>query len=223
MILGRLFSLLLITLAFYKADCQSNTQNYSLLKFDKNSTATFLGDTLIIDTLEMYDYSTMIFKSDSYVLVNHGFIGESVKLIAHGHDGSRGSYRKNGSSGRDGNSGFDITFVIRFEKLGSLNISTNGGSGGKGGRGWSSNYEPFPGGNGGNGGNAGDIHLIYKTKGLVPIFNKKNRNHSINIIANGGNGGKAGSGGKYGSLGKYGSHGIIGIKGKDGKIKITKL
>lgn len=189
------------------------------MRIYENDTIVFVGDTVLIDTLEMFDNSTLLLEDDTYILVQRAFLGKSVRILNVGTTGWHGKYGTNrysdnrslnGSNGQNGTPGNDITMVIGIEKLGSLIVSTNGGDGGNGGNGRrgsggrSAGERGGDGGNGGNGGDGGDagnISFTYRVaEGIIPIFNRKSIDrHAIQITANGGGGGKLGLGGSGGS------------------------
>ncbi len=234
MILTRFFIFNLIVLFSLQANFQPlASQHFPFLKIKKNSAVTILDQQLIIDTLEMEDNSELLIKTNTNIVIKHAFVGKSARIIAEGSDGKRGLYGKrlnpNGSSGSEGSSGFDIILTICFDKLESIYISTNGGNGGQGGGGWPSEAYFFEegfklgqGGSGGKGGDAGNLKFNYITNGFIPIFNSKNRKHSINITTFGGIGGAGGSGGENKSH-QRDLPGISGLDGKSGEIKINKI
>ena len=191
---------------------------YNSLEIEEDESITFHGDTLLIDTLRMYNNARLILTSDCFIHVRHAFLAESVRIESTGINGSNGlrgtRKRPVGLPGQDGSRGGNLTMFIQFEALGSLDIVTKGGDGGNGGNGSpASSFQPFAGvgenglpgadgGDGGNGGDGGDVHLRYKARGFVPIIDGNKRLHSINIVTNGGGLGKAGRGGRGGLGGR---------------------
>lgn len=206
MFLNRIL-LMLFTFLIFQSSTKAqhfNDKRVSSLIINKNDSLTFTGDSLLIDTLTMYDHSKLKLLSNTYVLVKNAFLGENVHISSSGHDGQLGANGRgfliHGEHGQDGTLGKDLFLIISFNQLGSLLISSDGGDGGGGGNGLSpsqnnvSGERGFNGGNGGKGGegkNAGNITLYYKYKDFIPRFNREGP-HSIHFSMLGGHCGKGG-------------------------------
>lgn len=213
----RTFIFLLISCEFVFAIAQRKTAYHQYMAVEENETLLLSQDTIIVDTLIMRDNSTLTFESDTYLQIQHGYLGSNVSFSSQGVDGSNGRNGDtailDGENGLHGIEGKSLAIVVNFEALGSLHITTVGGKGGKGGDGYSSprlfslkisinrpiidvGIQGGNGGNGGRGGDGGDINLMYSTSGFVPVFNRNRKEHVIHLVAKGGNGGKGGKGGK---------------------------
>ena len=172
----------------YFLDSRVNT-----LTVQENESLTFMGDTLVIDSLVMEDNSSLLFQKNALVIVKNSFIGNSVVISSAGSDGKDGGNSfftfSHATDGEDGLPGNDLTLFINFNELGSLNITSQGGNGGNGGNGY---YEGNS-GNGGIGGAGGKLSVYYNYHNFVPEFNRPIPGpHSVLLTSNAGNCGNTG-------------------------------
>ncbi len=191
----------------------------SKLEINENDSLVFLGDSLIVDTLKMFDNSSLRFTKSTYIVFKNAFFGEGVKILSNGTSGLSGHEiskingldNQNGrykSDGSDGLHGENLFIILSFSSLGSLVIDTSGGNGGDGENGFSQKDKikenrldttgKFKikstgkiGGKGGEGKNAGNINLYYTYNKVIPRFNREGKN-SIILTAKGGVCGKNG-------------------------------
>lgn len=183
----------------------------SSLIIKESDSLTFLGDSLIIDTLQMHDHSKLQLTSSTYMVVKNAYLGEDVQISGSGENGRNGKdgfkdFLANGANGTDGTAGKDLLLIISFNELESLTITTDGGNGGDGGQGFSpfqnkvAGDRGFDGGNGGKGGagkDAGNLTFYYKYTDFIPRFNREGP-HSIHFSTEAGTCGKTGIAGKGG-------------------------
>jgi hypothetical protein len=189
-------------------------KHVSSLIINTHDSLTFMGDTLVIDTLQMQDHSKLQLTSNTYMLVKNAFLGEEVTISASGQNGQSGKdgfkdFLADGGNGIDGTTGNDLLLVMSFNQLGSLTITTDGGNGGDGGNGFSpfqnrvGGERGFDGGNGGKGGagkDAGNLTFYYKYTDFIPRFNREGP-HAIHFSIKGGTCGNIGLAGKGGTGG----------------------
>ena len=125
--------ILLITIPAF-----SQTTHYSRLEIkEKEVFEVGPGNTLIVDTLIMYNKSTIRFSPDTLGVLKAKVvrIGKSCLITAKGEDGidyrlkAYSTLREHGSPGQNGG---DLDIQLQIEKLGSLTIDTRGGKGGDG-------------------------------------------------------------------------------------------
>jgi hypothetical protein len=152
------------------------------LVIESNEKYQILGtDIIVVDTLVMYDSSSIILnssKQDNFVHAKIASFGNGCMIFGHGINGTSGKQGengltqsapcRNGSAGKDGLSGergkdaINLSLYLTVMKInGSLIIDLNGGDGGNGGIGGrggdgGSGTRVCPAGDGGNGGNGGD-------------------------------------------------------------------
>ena len=191
-----------------------NNKYVSSLIIKENDSLTFIGDSLIIDTLQMFDHSKLQLTSSTYMVVKNAYLGEDVQISSSGENGQNGKdgfkdFLADGENGSDGTAGKDLLLIISLNQLGSLNITTDGGNGGDGGKGLSPPHNRvggqrgFDGGNGGKGGagkEAGNLTFYYNYNDFIPRFNRAGP-HSIHFSIKGGACGKIGEAGKGGGGG----------------------
>ncbi|QSE98101.1 hypothetical protein [Fulvivirga lutea] len=188
----------------------SDVKDWSSLTLEENEMLTYADDSLLLENLVMKEGSEIRFLNDVYVQVENAYLGKNTKFNLNGENGVNGKRGRgltlHGTSGEAGKRGRDITFVVKFDQLESFTIETNGGNGGDGGDGKTPRRNPafgMKGDNGGDGGragfgaNAGNIKLYYEAPNFLPLFNGEGE-HSIYLISEGGQCGKAGKPGNGG-------------------------
>ena len=205
---------------------------FTKLEVPSNLSAILLADTVFIDTLILHNGSSLKFTHEqNFLAIDNAYIGNNCFFNASGDNGKDGQHGKmeNQKQGKHGTPGKQLTLLINFQELGSLDINSNGGSGGNGGnaRGFNRRFWAAPtifgrdGGNGGNGADGGHISIYYHSPNFTTTFNT-GRRHSVNLSVNAGRGGDYGlrdrwrrTGAKNGGLGGNGRRGTLLIKRMD--------
>ncbi|WP_167611164.1 hypothetical protein [Maribellus sediminis] len=230
---------ILLAITFTSTSQNIRVKRNQTVIWNDNNVPTAL-DTLILET-----NSTLILKTDVNLIVGRFIIGENVKILGIGEDGSLGtnytgsqSRRKhghgpgaNGRSGENGSPGgrgYNFTLSTSVFEFGSVLFNTSGGNGGNGGngegggKGSNGSCDGHSGGAGGNGGNGGNGGRGGNAGKVLISFNEIKRKDGAELgtdikwIANGGQGGSRGLRGSGGQGGNSAKCGLTKQKGGNG-------